>query len=50
MNTFRVLDREADGRLVGLVETPDGAQIHVTVKGQGRPLVLLHGWSLNWAR
>lgn len=30
------------------VGTTDGASIHVVEKGQGRPLVLLHGVTLQW--
>jgi pimeloyl-ACP methyl ester carboxylesterase len=41
-----------DGLVVHDLDTPDGGTIHVVEKGQGRPLLLLHGVTLRhdvWA-
>ncbi|MBW4329372.1 alpha/beta hydrolase [Stakelama sp. CBK3Z-3] len=32
---------------MAMVETSDGAQLYVKEAGQGRPLILIHGWPLN---
>jgi len=52
MAYFRELRCDEQGRL-GLVEADDGALIMVETAGSGRPLVLVHGWSMSrrfWQR
>ena len=31
----------------GFVERPDGARIHYTIRGEGSPMMLIHGYPLN---
>jgi len=41
-DNFRAL---AEG--TGLVETPDGALLYCQVRGQGAPILFLHGWTVS---
>ncbi len=52
-NPFRVFTRHAGGLTTGLVESQDGAQIYVETRGEGRPILLVHGWTMTgrfWCR
>lgn len=44
---FRVLEEIEPSWWAGLVEVPDGAQLFIEVKGQGRPVLFIHGWTMS---
>ncbi len=52
MAEYRELTKEG-GTTLGLVQADDGAQLMVQTAGRGRPLFLVHGWSMSrrfWQR
>ena len=52
-NPFRVFTRDDEGLTRGLVESHDGAQIYVETRGDGRPILFVHGWTMTgrfWCR
>ena len=52
-NPFRVFTQDDTGLTGGLVESDDGAQIYVETRGKGRPILLVHGWTMTgrfWCR
>ena len=52
-NPFRVFTQDDTGLTSGLVESHDGAQIYVETRGKGRPILLVHGWTMTgrfWCR
>ena len=52
-NRFRVFVRNEGGLTSGLVESEDGAHIYVETSGEGRPILLVHGWTMTgrfWCR
>lgn len=46
MTEYRKLGDEG-GTTLGLVRADDGAQLMVETAGKGRPLLLMHGWSMS---
>ena len=49
MSELRMTARKGAESAVGLVEAGDGAELYVEVRGSGRPLVLVHGWTMSGA-
>jgi len=53
MDRFEAVETTADNQVGGWVRTSDGVRLWVEIRGTGRPVVLLHGWtmsSLFWRR
>jgi non-heme chloroperoxidase len=52
-NPFRVFKQGGGGLTSGLVESTDGAHIYVETRGEGQPILLVHGWTMSsrfWCR
>nr|WP_321514387.1 alpha/beta hydrolase [uncultured Pseudodesulfovibrio sp.] len=53
MDLFEAVESTGDNHVAGWVQTTDGVRLWVTIQGTGRPIVLIHGWtmsSLFWRR
>lgn len=53
MDLFEAVETHGDNHVAGWVQTTDGVRLWVNVRGTGRPVVLIHGWtmsSLFWRR
>ena len=53
MDLFEAVETGGDNHVAGWVRTTDGVRLWVNVRGTGRPIVLVHGWtmsSLFWRR
>lgn len=53
MDYFDAVETHGDNHVAGWVSTTDSVKLWVNVHGQGRPVVLVHGWtmsSLFWRR
>ena len=45
--------KRADGDEIHLVNSSDGGLIYVEIRGTGRPVLLVHGWTMSsafWVR
>jgi len=49
MDTFEAVETLSDNHVGGWVTTTDATKIWVDVHGTGRPLVLVHGWTMSSA-
>ena len=53
MDRFEAIETRADDHVAGWVKTIDGAKLWVNIQGRGRPLILVHGWTMSskfWRR
>lgn len=53
MDLFEAVETHGDNHVAGWVQTTDGVHLWVNVRGTGRPVILIHGWtmsSLFWRR
>jgi len=53
MDRFEAVETTGDNHVAGWVQTTDGIKLWVTIRGRGRPIVFVHGWtmsSLFWRR
>ena len=53
MDLFEAVETHGDNHVAGWVHTTDGVRLWVNVRGTGRPVILIHGWtmsSLFWRR
>lgn len=53
MDNFEAVNTKAENHVAGWVTTTDNTRIWVEIYGQGRPIILLHGWttsSVFWKR
>ena len=53
MDLFEAVESTCDNHVAGWVQTTDGVRLWVDIRGTGRPIVLVHGWtmsSLFWRR
>lgn len=53
MDNFEAVETREDNHVAGWVTATDSARLWVEVRGQGRPLVLVHGWTMSsrfWRR
>ncbi|WP_319466663.1 alpha/beta hydrolase [uncultured Pseudodesulfovibrio sp.] len=53
MDNFQAIETKADNHVAGWVTTTDSAKLWVEIHGQGRPVVLIHGWTMSsrfWRR
>lgn len=53
MDQFEAVETHGDNHVAGWVQTTDGVRLWVNVRGTGRPILLIHGWtmsSLFWRR
>ena len=53
MDTFEAVETSGDNHVGGWVRTTDNTRLWVEVRGTGRPVLLVHGWtmsSLFWRR
>jgi pimeloyl-ACP methyl ester carboxylesterase len=53
MDRFEAVETTGESQVGGWVQTSDGVRLWVEIRGTGRPVVLLHGWtmsSLFWRR
>lgn len=49
MDNFQAVETKAENHVGGWVTTTDSAKIWVDVRGVGRPLVFIHGWTMSSA-
>lgn len=49
MHKFKAVDTKHDNHVGGWITTTDAAKIWVDIYGRGRPIVLLHGWTMSSA-
>ncbi|WP_285907810.1 alpha/beta fold hydrolase [Pseudodesulfovibrio pelocollis] len=50
---FEAVETRDDNHVAGWVTTTDSARLWVEVRGQGRPVILIHGWTMSsqfWRR
>jgi len=53
MDLFEAVETSGDNHVAGWVQTTDGVRLWVNIEGTGRPIILVHGWtmsSLFWRR
>jgi pimeloyl-ACP methyl ester carboxylesterase len=53
MDLFEAVETTGENQVGGWVRTTDGVRLWVEIRGTGRPVILLHGWtmsSLFWRR
>ncbi|MBG0789291.1 MAG: alpha/beta hydrolase [Desulfovibrionaceae bacterium] len=53
MDRFEAVETHGDNHVAGWVQTTDGVRLWTEVRGTGRPIILVHGWtmsSLFWRR
>jgi pimeloyl-ACP methyl ester carboxylesterase len=53
MDRFEAVETTGESQVGGWVQTTDGVRLWVEIRGTGRPVILLHGWtmsSLFWRR
>lgn len=53
MDAFEAVETTAENHVGGYVTTTDSARIRVDVHGRGRPVLLVHGWTMSsrfWRR
>ncbi|MEZ7195452.1 alpha/beta fold hydrolase [Pseudodesulfovibrio karagichevae] len=53
MDRFEAVETTGESQVGGWVRTTDGVRLWVEIRGTGRPVILLHGWtmsSLFWRR
>ena len=53
MDRFEAVETTGENHVAGWVQTTDGVRLWVDIRGTGRPVLLLHGWtmsSLFWRR
>ncbi|BDQ32535.1 alpha/beta fold hydrolase [Pseudodesulfovibrio portus] len=53
MDLFEAVETHGDNHVAGWVQTTDGVRLWVNVRGTGRPVIMVHGWtmsSLFWRR
>lgn len=49
MERFKAVETKSDNHVGGWIMTTDAAKIWVDVYGNGRPIILLHGWTMSSA-
>lgn len=49
MDTFEAVETRSDNHVGGWVTTTDATKIWVDIHGTGRPVVLVHGWTMSAA-
>lgn len=53
MNNFEAVETRNDNHVAGWVTTTDSIKLWVNVHGRGRPVILIHGWTMSsqfWRR
>jgi len=53
VDLFEAVETTGDNHVAGWVQTTDGVRLWVDIKGMGRPIVLIHGWTMSsrfWRR
>lgn len=53
MDQFEAVETKEENHVAGWVTTTDSARLWVEVRGQGRPIVFVHGWTMSsrfWRR
>jgi pimeloyl-ACP methyl ester carboxylesterase len=53
MDHFEAVETKEEGHVAGWVTTTDSARLWVEVRGKGRPILLVHGWTMSsrfWRR
>lgn len=53
MDLFEAVETTGENQVGGWVQTSDGVRLWVEIRGMGRPVLLLHGWTMSshfWRR
>ena len=53
MDRFEAVETHGDNHVAGWVQTTDGVRLWTEIRGTGRPVVLIHGWTMSsrfWRR
>lgn len=53
MDRFEAVETNDDNHVAGWVQTTDNVKLWVNIQGRGRPIVLIHGWTMSsrfWRR